>query len=104
MAKANHSEFFDSKPFLKGTDIKKDTQVTVEAFDKVKTRISEKPRPCLRLKGFEAPLGLNVTNFNRMIEKFGDDTDNWIGKRITLKRVLVNNPQTKQEQAAIRIQ
>ena len=92
MPKANHKDFFDSVPFLTGTDIKTDTQVTVEKFDSIKTRISEKPRPCLRLKGFDSPFGLNVTNFNKMIDKFGDETNAWAGKRITLRRVLVSNP------------
>lgn len=94
MAKANHQDFFDSVPFLKGSDIKGDTRVTVEKFDAVKTRLNDKkPRPILRLKGYDSPLGLNVTNFNKMIEKFGDETNKWAGKQITLRRVLVTNPQ-----------
>lgn len=103
MPKANRETYFDKQEFLKGADIKKDTVVTVEKFEEITTRISKKPRPCLRLKGFDAPLGLNVTNFEKMIDKFGDDTSDWEGKRITLKRALVNNPQNKKEQPGIRI-
>lgn len=102
--KVGRDEFFDSNPFLKGKDIKGDTTVTVESFEKIMTRVSKKPRPCLRLKGYDMPLGLNVTNFDVMVEKFGDDTSAWVGKKILLKRVLVSNPQEGgKEQPGIRI-
>lgn len=102
--KVSKSDFFESATFLKGSDIKDNTQVTIESFETAKTKISEKPRPILRLKGYEFPMGLNVTNFNKMVEKFGDDTKNWVGKKIVLRRVMAPNPQNGgKETPAIRI-
>lgn len=47
--------------------------------------------------------GLNKTNAKRLIEKFGDNTDKWVGKSVTLIRVMANNPKTKTEVPAIRV-
>ena len=100
----NREDYFDSRPFLKGTDIKDKTQVTIEMFESIPTRVSKKPRPCLRFKGYDAPLGLNVTNFNRMVEKYGDDSADWVGKKIVLRRVMMHNPTENKETPAIRIE
>ena len=102
---ADRNKYFDTRPFLKGGDIKSGAKVTIEKFEEIKTRVSEKPRPCLRLKGYEAPLGLNVTNFNRMLEKFGENIDKWKGKQITLKVISAPNPSDNgKETKAIRIE
>lgn len=37
---------------------------------------------------------LNKTNLANLVERFGDDTDDWVGERIPLVRVRVNNPST----------
>ena len=39
-------------------------------------------------------LALNKTNYNSLFKAFGDDSDKWIGKTITLVKHKVNNPQT----------
>ena len=101
----DRNKYFDSRPFLKGGDIKDRTTVTVEAFEEIKTRVNEKPRPCLRFKGYEMPLGLNVTNFTKMIEKHGDDPDKWPGKKLVLRVVSAPNPsENGKETKAIRIE
>lgn len=46
---------------------------------------------------------LNKTNTSRLIEQHGDNSDSWVGKPITLVRVMANNPQTKKEVPAIRV-
>lgn len=105
MPVVNRENYFDSRPFLKGKDIKDKAKVTIEAFEEITTRVSKKPRPCLRLKGYEAPLGLNVTNFNTLLEKLGENTDRWKGKQITLRVIMAPNPQNDgKEQKAIRIE
>lgn len=48
-------------------------------------------------------LPLNRTNLKKLIEKFGTDPKNIIGQEITLTKVLVTNPKTKQEVESIRI-
>jgi hypothetical protein len=61
-------------------------------------------RPILRLKESDKPLGLNATNFDRMLSKFGDDADKWAGKKITLiHEAGVNNPSTGKTGPALRI-
>lgn len=89
--KVSRESFFDSAKFLKAADIKDGQQFTVEKFETAKTRLGN--RPLLRLKNVEVPLGLNATNFDKMVEKYGDDADKWSGKRITLRKVKTNNPQ-----------
>jgi len=39
-------------------------------------------------------LALNKTNYNTLYKAFGNDSDKWIGKTITLVKHKVNNPQT----------
>ena len=46
---------------------------------------------------------LNVTNTNRMVELFGEDTDKWKGKAISVYKVLVTNPNTNEEVDSLRI-
>lgn len=101
--KAKREKYFPGANFLKASDIEDESVYTVLGFEEIKTRISDEPRPVLRLKGEEKPLGLNATNFDKMIEKFGDETEKWKSKRITLMLVRARNPQTGKEQDAIRI-
>jgi len=51
----------------------------------------------------ERSLPLNKTNFRKLVEKFGNDTNDWEKQRIKLFKVWVNNPRTKQEVESIRI-
>ena len=49
----------------------------------------KKKKPILYLKGVEMGIVLNLTN-TKMIEKqHGDDTDDWIGKKISLSVIMV---------------
>jgi hypothetical protein len=90
MAKYKREDFFESTLFLKAEDIKNGQHFVVESFEAAKTRIGT--RPILRLKGQDKPFGLNATNWDKMVEKFGDDQDNWPGKKISLIKVQAPNP------------
>jgi hypothetical protein len=97
----DRKKYFQGGEFLKADDIKDGQFVIVEKFEEANTKLGT--RPVLRLKGMEKPLGLNATNFDKMIEKFGEKESTWTGKKIKLSLVKANNPQTGKEQDAIRI-
>lgn len=44
----------------------------------------EEEKPVLLFKGVEKGLVLNKTNATRIADQHGDETDLWVGKRITL--------------------
>lgn len=99
---SNRDKYFQSSQFLKAADIKKGQIVVVEKFEEAKTRLGL--RPILRLKGIEMPLGLNATNYDRMVELHGEDEEKWAGKKLTLTIVNAPNPQKGgKEGPAIRI-
>ena len=91
MPKLDRGEYFQGAAFLKAADVRPGTKYTVLKFEAIKTRIGL--RPILRLKETELPFGLNATNFDKMVDKFGDDSDDWISKKITFNKVKVANPQ-----------
>lgn len=49
----------------------------------------EQDKLCIRLKGVEKPLPLNQTNLMVLMTAYGDDTDLWINKKITVRLVNV---------------
>ena len=91
MPKLDRSEYFQGGAFLKAADVRPGTKYTILKFEAIKTRIGT--RPVLRLKETELPFGLNATNFDKMVEKFGDDSDDWANKKITFSKVKAPNPQ-----------
>jgi hypothetical protein len=97
----DRNKYFEGGAFLKAGDIKDGQFFIVEKFEEATTRLGI--RPVLRLKGIDMPLGLNATNFDRMVELFGEKEAAWVGKKIKLVLARVNNPQTKKEQDGIRI-
>lgn len=86
----DRSKYFQGGNFLKPKDVKDGQLVTIEEFSDAKTRIGT--RPILRLVGIEMPFGLNATNFDTMVEKFGENEKNWKGKKIRLRFVQAPNP------------
>jgi hypothetical protein len=46
---------------------------------------------------------INKTNLKRLVSLFGSDVSNWLNQDITVVKVLVTNPKTKQEQESLRI-
>lgn len=45
---------------------------------------------CLRLNGIDKPIALNQTNLTILIDKYGDDTDLWVNKKVILHVVKVS--------------
>lgn len=50
---------------------------------------NEQDKLCIRLKGIDKPLPLNQTNLTILTGAYGDDTDSWVNKKITLRIVKV---------------
>ena len=57
------------------------------AFNEV---INDEDKLCIRLSNVGLPLALNQTNLNILITAFGDDTDDWINKKVTIRIVKVS--------------
>jgi hypothetical protein len=72
--------------YLKAEDIKDRGDVTVQIDNVTIAELDEgKRKAVLHFKGKDKTLALNVTNANMLEEISGsDETDDWIGKRITL--------------------
>lgn len=72
--------------FLKGTDDvfqENDTVIWTVDHAAEETLLGE-DKLVLYFLEEDRPVVLNKTNTRRMIEGFGDDTDDWIGKRVQL--------------------
>jgi len=59
--------------------------------------------PILHLKGWPKPLGLNKTNANTVGSMYGNMTEAWVGKRITLYVTKTRDPRGGGEVDCIRI-
>lgn len=91
MSKVKREKYFDAAKFLKAEDFPKgETQVTIEKFEEITTRLGL--RPLLRLKGYDSPLGLNSTNLDALCDKFGEESDKWSNKKIIVYKVKTTNP------------
>lgn len=99
----DREKYFKGGAALKAKDIKNGQLFTIEEFDEAKTKLGT--RPILRLKGVEEAFFLNATNFDRMVEKFGENESNWKNKKIRLVITSAPNPsQGGKEGPAIRIE
>ena len=78
----NINDAFPSK-YLKASHIKgKQPRVTIDRVEMGDESIDHKP--VLYFVGKELGLTLNVGNKDTLVEAFGEETDNWNGKQITL--------------------
>ncbi len=79
--------------FLKGSDVEGDTPVVISkvTFETLKNNEGEEEeKPVLWFRGVEKGLVLNPTNKKRILQQHpAKDTDEWIGKRITLHLEMV---------------
>jgi hypothetical protein len=79
------SEAFPSR-YLKADDIQRDTPVTIESveMEEVGQGDDQESKPVIHFKELEKGLVLNVTNSMVIEEMYGDETDEWRGRRIVL--------------------
>lgn len=78
-------DLFPSR-YLKAADLKdRPHDVTIVGFEVGIVGESEEERPVVLLEGFDKGLVLNVGNTTKIGDLYGDETDDWIGKRITIK-------------------
>src|SRR5882672_10468145 len=86
----DRDKYFQSGAWLKAKDVKNGQLLLIEEFGEAKTKIGL--RPYVKFKGFESPFGLNATNFDQLVAKFGDNEKNWEGKKVKVSIVKVQNP------------
>lgn len=92
--------------FLKVEDLS-DTVETVtldraEMFDVTKDGHPDSQEG-IYFEEYEKPLLLNVTNLRALYNEWGEDTEDWRGKKVYLQIVPTTNPQTRQATKGIRI-
>jgi hypothetical protein len=81
-----------SGKWIKANDLGGDTPVTITKFAQDGTYSDGTPAYGITLAEFPGRmLGLNRTNIKTIAKLYGDDTDGWIGKRITLYATEVDN-------------
>jgi hypothetical protein len=85
------TEFLGGGNALKAETLKEKgvKELGVSILNVVKQQFEEGSKLVLVLKGLsdgeEARLVLNITNANTLADKFGKETDNWIGQDITIQ-------------------
>ena len=79
--------------FLKASDVEGDTPLIIQkvTFETLKNNEGEEEsKPVLWFRGVEKGLVLNPTNKKRILQQHpAEDSDEWIGKRITLHLEIV---------------
>lgn len=71
-------------PHLEAADFSKDTAVTIKAVDFASVGSEQVTKGVVLFEEFARGLVLNRTNLKRIVGHHGAETDNWIGKKITL--------------------
>lgn len=81
------SEMFPSK-FVAAEDLKGvEAAVTIEAvqMEAINADGGQEEKPVVRFVGMKKGLVLNVTNATAIAGPYGQETDNWVGKEVTLR-------------------
>lgn len=74
-------ELFPSK-YLKATDLDGDEVFTMESLKQ--EELGDEAKPVVHFEEIDKGLVLNRTNANTIASLYGQDTENWVGKQITL--------------------
>lgn len=104
-------EFGPSRPALKADTIKPDTATVITVADVEKLEVNDNTsesgkRVSLVLQSEEYPdrgFWLNKTGIKTLTEQIGVRPADWIGERIPLVVVRVNNPQSGQPQNSLQV-
>lgn len=85
------TEKYTKNPFLKGEDLEEGerTVVTIKSAEEVKFPSGDEV-PVLEFLELDQKLTLNKTRVKKCVELMGEDTDEWIGRKISLYRIDVN--------------
>lgn len=89
----NANEIYPSR-FLNGSNIGelelKPLTIEKTEVEKLGSEGNQKNKLILTLKETDKLLALNKTNTATLVKKFGEETENWKGKTITIVKVQVN--------------
>lgn len=84
---------------LKPADIKKDVMVKIKRIEDVPTKYGDKRVLVFDLDKAENQVFLNGISIRNLVEKFGDDTTEWIGEKVTL--TVINSELTQNKDAVV---
>ncbi len=81
---ATRETLFPSK-YVKHADLNgQDVTVTIDSIEIEEVGMDRETKPVLRFKDAKKDLVLNMTNYDTIALAYGEETDNWRGKEITL--------------------
>ena len=75
---------FDGGRYMRALDLKEPVVVTIKAVAMEKIRNDEPEKPTVEFEELPQKLTLNKTNGTKLIELFGDETDDWLGQVVEL--------------------
>ena len=101
MVKLQPNEY--QSTLLKAKDLEDDiVTATIKAVE-MEELPQTGPTRCVMFSEYGKSLPLNKTNTVSLVDLFGDETDNWIDKKVKLVKSEANNPETGKAQQVIRI-
>ena len=81
---STRDELFPSK-YIKHSDLNgQELTVTIAGLDIEEVGMDKESKPVLSFKKAKKGLVLNMTNYDAIAEAYGEETDNWPGKKIVL--------------------
>jgi hypothetical protein len=86
---------------LKGSDVPAGTETVTGEIAAVRESPDDFGAPFII--DFKKPVcgksawALNITNSDLLMQKFGPQSEEWVGKKIKLEIVLTKNPQTREQ-------
>lgn len=85
------TEKYTRNPFLKGEDLEEGerTTVTIKSAEEAAFPSGDTV-PVLEFLEMDQKLTLNKTRVKKCVELLGDDTSEWVGRKISLYRIDVN--------------
>lgn len=71
-------------PHIEAAELKGDTKVTIKTIDFAEVGAEKVTKGVVYFEEFDRGFVLNRTNLKRIVAWHGSETDDWIGKQITL--------------------
>jgi len=92
----------DFPPFLNAKIIGKQKTAIITSPHRILSSTNQ-PVINVRVGKQEYSFSLNKTNTRRLVEMFGDNSDNWVNKKIVIYTILTTSPKTGKEVQGLRI-